>query len=88
MKYISILAQAGDQDVITSENIDSSSQTVTYTTQEGSQTAPDQTDPPAKQPPNPLMQYLPFLLKANLVQPFGDDLAELGKGFNVSIGIS
>ena len=62
MKYISILAQAGDQDVITSEDVDSSSQTVTYTTQDDSQTAPDQTDLPAKQPQNPLMTYLPFLL--------------------------
>jgi len=62
MKYISILAQAGDQDIVTSEDMDSSSQTVTYTTQDGSQAAPDQTDAPAKQPPSPLMSYLPFIL--------------------------
>ena len=61
MKYISILAQAGDEDIITSEMVDSSSQTVTYTTQDGSQTASDQTELPAKQP-NALMQYLPFIL--------------------------
>jgi preprotein translocase subunit YajC len=62
MKYISILAQAGDQEFVTSEDIDSSSQTVTYTTQDGSQTAPDQADPPAKKPQSPLMTYLPFIL--------------------------
>ncbi|MBN1456552.1 MAG: preprotein translocase subunit YajC [Sedimentisphaerales bacterium] len=51
MKYISILAQAGDEDIITSENIDSSSQTVTYTSaQDGSQTAPDQATPPPARP--------------------------------------
>jgi preprotein translocase subunit YajC len=61
MKYISILAQAGDQEFVTSEDMDSSSQTITYTAQEGSQTAPDQTDPPARQQ-NPLMTYLPFVL--------------------------
>ena len=64
MKYISILAQAGDQEFVTSEDIDSSSQTVTYTTtQDGSQTATaDQADTPPARQQNPLMTYLPFIL--------------------------